>query len=327
MTKRSITLLCVLSMMSIEPGHTRSGDLIVQFRHGIFAVIHTQISSDAPDTLFHRLDTEGGEAVLHVHRLMVDRERRFYFGYDLEVDPIAGKKQIRVTVSGLSPEYQKRIRLSPDYAGIQPHPDLNPEFARSRDTQVLGDGGTFRLDLLINPKSGVSIADIVRVGLGTTDIQQAAHVLSTIKTKDSQPPRDFALEDVAFRLEPFDVLINDQKVEGVGGSCSGAVVFFFIGGRGRFIFSVVPRPGFPFEKTAIVDGNSLLFTHGGERYELVSQTPILSGGAKYSVWMLHDPAFQMPAPLGDADVTRPPFAVGASASVEPLFRIIPVPVK
>ena len=37
----------------------RTGDLIVQFRHGIFAVIHTQISSDAPDTLFHRLDTEG----------------------------------------------------------------------------------------------------------------------------------------------------------------------------------------------------------------------------------------------------------------------------
>jgi hypothetical protein len=58
--------------------------------------------------------------------------------------------------------------------------------------------------------------------------------------------------------------------------------------RGRFIFSLVPREGYQFEKIAVLDDDRIEFTVNGEHYEWLSATPILPNGGSWYLWVLHD---------------------------------------
>jgi len=82
---------------------------------------------------------------------------------------------------------------------------------------------------------------------------------------------------------------------------AGALVWFYVQGRGRFIFSLAPRDGYEFQKVGIVDGNRIEFTMGADRYEWLSASPILSGGGTWNLWVLHDPKY---SPLFGAE--KPP---------------------
>ena len=89
---------------------------------------------------------------------------------------------------------------------------------------------------------------------------------------------------------------------------AGTLVWFYVQGHGRFIFSLAPRDGYEFQKVGVVDGNRIEFIMGGDRYEWLSASPILSGGGAWNVWVLHDPKY---SPLFGGD--KPPDA-GKSAA-------------
>src|SRR5205823_14524828 len=72
---------------------------------------------------------------------------------------------------------------------------------------------------------------------------------------------------------------------------AGALVWCCVQDRGRFIFSLTPREGYEFQKAGIVDGNRIEFTMGGDHYEWLSASPILSGGGTWNLWVLHDPKY------------------------------------
>jgi hypothetical protein len=55
-------------------------------------------------------------------------------------------------------------------------------------------------------------------------------------------------------------------------------LWFYVPERGRFIFSLVPREGYSFEKIGILEGNKIEFVINGERYEWVSGVEILASG-------------------------------------------------
>ena len=106
-------------------------------------------------------------------------------------------------------------------------------------------------------------------------------------------PRDFTLDAVELSIKDYRLLLNGSVVS-VGKSTSpvaGALVWFYVQGRGRFIFSLAPRDGYEFQKVGIVDGNRIEFTMGGDRYEWLSASPILTGGGTWNVWVLHDPKY------------------------------------
>src|SRR6185369_8949564 len=81
----------------------------------------------------------------------------------------------------------------------------------------------------------------------------------------------------------------------------GALLWLYIPERGRFIFSLVPREGYEFEKVAVLDENRIVFTLNNEQYEWLSAASILPNGGTWNLWVLHDtnytPLFGSDKPL------------------------------
>jgi len=231
-----------------------------------------------------------------IHRVLVDASGRFAFGYDLSIASIPALKQFKVAVLPLDQKFEKKLKAAdPDHLT-----DVIPTFPQSAAPQTLDDGDAFSLDLLINQNAGVKIVDVVRVTFDKTRLRDFPRSL----------PRDFTLDAVELSIKDYRLLLNGSVVA-VGKSTSpvaGALVWFYVQGRGRFIFSLAPRDGYEFQKVGIVDGNRIEFTMGGDRYEWLSASPILSGGGTWNLWVLHDPKY---SPL--LGVEKPP-DTGQSAS-------------
>ena len=209
-----------------------------------------------------------------VHRVLLDRAGNFVFGYDLSVEPLAPAHRFKVSARPLSAEFERRVRAHAPPQSAAPLATL----PRAADAQMLDDGDAFALDLLVNPQTGVRVTDVVKVAT------ERARLWETV-------PRDFTLDSVALALTDFQLTINDAPTRGGGRNCTGALVWFYLPGRGRFIFSLAPHTGYDFQKTGLIEDNKLSFTFHSERYVWTSRTPITGQPGTWYVWVLHDPDY------------------------------------
>jgi len=60
---------------------------------------------------------------------------------------------------------------------------------------------------------------------------------------------------------------------------------------GRFIFSVMPHPGYDFKKVGVIENNKIKFTLNGENYEWISNTPVIGQGGNWNLYVLYDPSY------------------------------------
>src|SRR3989440_1557358 len=299
MRSRALTIIFCLAGVclaaSAQEGVNRQ--LIVPLTEGGFVAFRSETAwADARKTgaQFQRVtpilraDAQLDENHL-IHRVLVDASGRFAFGYDLSIASIPPLKQFKVTVLPLDQKFEKKLKAAdPDHLT-----DVIPTFPQSAAPQTLDDGDAFSLDLLINQNAGVKIVDVVRVTFDKTHLRDFPRTL----------PRDFTLDAVELSIKDYRLLLNGSVVA-VGKSASpvaGALVWFYVQERGRFIFSLAPRDGYEFQKVGIVDGNRIEFTMGGDRYEWLSASPILNGGGTWNLWVLHDPKY---SPL--FGVSKPP---------------------
>src|SRR6185295_13687456 len=168
--------------------------------------------------------------------------------------------------------------------------DTFATFPKPATQQTLNDGDAVSLELLVNQESGVKIVDVVRVTFDRSTLREI-NLQST--------PRDFTLDAIALAVKNYQLSI-DGTVVGKSKSrigCSGALLWFYVPERGRFIFSLVPREGYEFQKIAVLDENKIAFTVNGETYEWVSAEPILPSGGSWYLWVLHDPNYTPIFPL------------------------------
>ena len=297
-SKALATTICLLAIcFGARAQENADRQLVVALNEGGFVAFQSETAwSDARKTgaQFQRVppilraDAQLDENHL-IHRVLVDTSGRFAFGYDLAVASIPASKQFKVTVLPLDQQFEKKLKATdPDHLT-----DVIPTFPKSAAPQTLDDGDAFSLDLLINQNAGVKIVDVVRVTFDKTRLRDLPRSL----------PRDFTLDAVELSIKDYRLLLNGSVVA-VGKSTSpvaGALVWFYVQGRGRFIFSLAPRDGYEFQKVGIVNGNRIEFTMGADRYEWLSASPILSGGGTWNLWVLHDPKY---SPLFGAD--KPP---------------------
>src|SRR5213592_3318449 len=73
--------------------------------------------------------------------------------------------------------------------------------------------------------------------------------------------------------------------------CAGALLWFYVSDRGRFIFSLEPRKGYEFQKVGIIADNRIEFTVDGNHYEWLSSSPIVPQGGTWNLWVLSDPKY------------------------------------
>ena len=217
-----------------------------------------------------------------IHRVLQDTGGRFIFGYDLWVTPNPAAKQFKLVVRPLDPRFESKLRAGNPNEGNPPQAEIISTFPKPTEPQTLDDGDAFSLDLLINENTGVKIVDIVRVAFDRSNIWDPRMM-----------PRDFAVDAVELAVKDYRLLVNGNVVS-VGKStksCAGTLLWFYVPDRGRFIFSLVPREGYQFQKVGIIEDNRIEFTISGNHYEWLSSLPILPGGGFWNVWVLHDPNY------------------------------------
>jgi hypothetical protein len=254
--------------------------LIVPMQSGAFVIVRTEGSPDGSGAAGNLLESEDKPNLLR--RVLVDNKNDLFFGYELLVERAAEARYFWVTVRALSEEYLRELQARPSFRGLRLHPGYNAT-AFPAGARFLRDGDTFALDVLRNPRTGAKIVDYVRVSLTNPGLQQAA---------SDNPPRDFRVDDVQLRVSDYKLKVNGETVYRSPGGCAGALVWFSVGDRGRFVFSLVERPGYDFQKVGAVRHNVVSFEWGGEKYEWESSLPVVGTGGNWNLWVLHDPNYR-----------------------------------
>ena len=215
-----------------------------------------------------------------IHRVLTDSERHVVFAYDLAINSDPETKKFRLAV--LPADEAFRRSFLKDSAPLRAHEGF-ATFPKSTSPQTLDDGDAVSLELLVNRESGVKIIDVVKVTFDRSTLRETLEVA----------PKDFSLEAVSLAMKGYELAIEGNVVatskSKIG--CAGSLLWIYIPDRGRFIFSLVPREGYAFQKIGLLDDNRIEFEFNHEFYEWISGDSILPTGGTWNLWVLHDPDY------------------------------------
>jgi len=290
-----ILLLCIqlfgLTALAQNPARRQ---LVLQLANGGFVAFRSEMpGSNTTSSLAALLYAQAfaGENRI-IHRVLTDGQQNVVFGYDLWInsDPITKKFSVAI----LPADEAFRRSFLEDFTPPRPNSAF-ATFPKSTTPQTLDDGDVVSLELLVNHESGAKIVDVVSVTFDRKTLRE-----SNLESA----PKDFTLDAVALGVKNYSLLINGNELSKSKShiGCSGALLWLYIPGRGRFIFSLVPRDGYDFQKIAVLDENKITFTIDGEHYEWVSSTSILPSGGTWNLWVLRDTKY---TPLFSAEDTPP----------------------
>jgi hypothetical protein len=255
--------------------------LIVPMQSGAFVLIRTEsVPSAAHDSTSNLVESEDKPNL--IHRIFVDSKNELFFGYELLVELVPSTRQFRVTVRPLSEEYLRALSARPAFQKRRLHPSYNAAAFNSAP-QLIGDGDTFTLDVLQSPRTGAKIVDVVTVSLSDPGLQEPF---------SDSPARDLTLEDVPLKVTNYKLRVGGETIYRTTSGCAGALVWFALPGSGRFVFSLVPRPGFDFRKVGVVKHSTISFEWDGVSYEWESALPVVGTGGNWNLWVLHDADYQ-----------------------------------
>jgi hypothetical protein len=282
-----ISVLFVLALSSASAQERGPRQLVVPLADGGFVAFQAETAFSAPNKTPDNQTTHAvfeSQALVDeklIHRVLVDTEGRPVFGYDLFVNPNATARQFTIAARPLDPQFEARLMARSGNKTALAKINTLPQ---SSEPQVLDDGDAFTLDLLINTDTGVKIVDVVKVSFDRSTLWN---------TNPRSIPRDFTLDAVQLAVKEYQLLLNSKLIGSSKSTtgCSGALVWFYVPDHGRFIFSLVPRDGYQFQKVGLVAGNRIEFTVGNDHYEWISSAPVLNDSGSWNLWVLHDPKY------------------------------------
>jgi len=250
-----------------------------------------------------------------IHRVMLDRLGRTYFGYDVLVDVLPESNTFRVTFRPLVMTSAMAQGLSMDSWSAWT-PLAAPRFP---PPQTVRSGEIMELTLLTNSATNQKIVDYVA-------IQEP-----TVKGTPVHPPqdrdfsyatgtaRDITSNDVEMWIKAPRLTINGKLEESTAlhsDDVTGAFIWFYVPKHGLFILTLGPHAELGFHKAGEVRGSSLLFTLGTDSYTLSAGARIAPGQAAFNLYVLHEPDWK-PAYLF-ADVSA--FSIGATNQFESISK-------
>ncbi|MDQ3711472.1 MAG: hypothetical protein M3388_04560 [Acidobacteriota bacterium] len=234
-----------------------------------------------------------------MHRLMTDKKNKLYFGYDLVVTPQSEKNKFKVSIKPLSINPNKLVNVDNFTAQVLP---------KYPDEMLVDDGDIITLEILENVQTRIKIFDLIKI---TTENLRGGNYFLERKLA-----RDFTIDDVELQLTNLEAFVNGEKIGKGGGGMSGANVYFYFQGKGRFIMSPFPRQGFNLQKIGVIENNKISFTFNGDNYKFVSTSPVLGTGGKWNLWILHDPEYQSSYTFSPGST----YEFGAADDIKFLFK-------
>jgi len=330
--KNKFLAVAFLAFCCVFTGSVEAQQSSVSFnKKGISVIFKIQTSSpDASKQSFGSVyftgyDDKEKESI--VHRVLADRESGAYFGYDLVIESGDAPNKYKVSIKPLSINPPEQMRLSdltvrslPKYPG----------------DMIVEDGDTIALDVLVNPQTKVKIVDLIKITTKKPQSSDSSLFNPTASgsgfgisvgsgSNDSllsrQKPQDFTINDIKLRLTSPKLLVNGAVSSILGsrweGIIEGSMIYLYIPEKGRFVFSLFPREGFNFQKDAVVESGKITFQTDNERYELISDAPIVNSGGNWNLWILRDADYKPDSTFGSASAEY--LQYGASNEVEYLL--------
>ena len=271
----------------------------------------TQLNPPTPPladgSFFSTFDTA---APNQVHRMLVDRVKRVYFGYTVQIESQPDRNTFRLIFQPLSLTAALKNSLGDDASSWKPLPST-----RFPAAQTIRSGEVLELSLLANNNWGQRLTEFVTV----QEPPRAPGFGSMTRWREfsfaAGAPRDFTDRDGTLRLHDPRVFINGKFEESSArntGEETGDIVWLYIPRRGRFLFSLVPGSGAGFRRVGEIRGTSLRFSVGGDTYSVTSGSRIAPGSAAYNVYVLHQPDWRPGYANADLDA----LTIGAADRVD-----------
>ena len=247
-----------------------------------------------------------------LHRVMLDRAARVYFGYNVRVD-VLPDNFFRVAFGSLTMTAELQKVLDGDAAAWRMLP--TPVFPAPR---TIRGGEVLELPLLVNSGWGQKLTDYVTVrepGARTFGIDRREFSFA------AGPPRDFTVDDAELRVSRPMVMASGRDGPGpamtmrrqqMEGDFAGTLLWLYVPYRGRFLLSLRPHAELKFQKAGEVRGSSMRFTMGGTSYSLVSASRIAPGQTAFNLYVLFQPGWTPLYPHANVDV----FHFGAADRVD-----------
>jgi len=155
--------------------------------------------------------------------------------------------------------------------------------------------------MLKNPATGQKVVDYFEVSYSPFLIPSKAE------------PRDFQVADVILHITAPSLRMNSAEVPQAivaDQAIMRKLVWVSVPGHGRFLLSLTPYAGYPFQRAGVVKGFGLSFLWNGDRYEWLSRSAITESSGNWNLYVL-------PAPVATAEATaQQRFSFGAVNSVE-----------
>jgi hypothetical protein len=245
-----------------------------------------------------------------MHRVMIDRGARVYFGYNARIDVLSGG-HFRVTLGALTmtPQLEKLLGENANTWRMLPSPRFPP-------AQVIEAGDILELPLLTNSGWGQRLTDYVTVR------DSAARTFDSPSREAAVAPgapRDFTVEDVELRLSRPTVTVRTKTASGgsgrqgeVVGDFTGSVLWLYVPYRGRYLLSLQPRADLGFRKAGDIRGSTMRFTDGATTYNLGSAARIAPGQSAFNLYVLLQKDWKPTYPHANLDT----FHVGAVDRIE-----------
>ena len=219
--------------------------------------------------------------------------------YEITVKRLGDGKHFEVNVGSWTPTPEEAQEIGIDPARVEAN------FLSNYTTPLtVDDGDTLALDVLVNPRTGVKLVDYFRITRRPPVVRGSLGDLSAAA-------RQIEIGDVELAVENFELLLNGKSIYASKGGVSGRFIWIDIPQTGRFIFSLAPlREEDGFRRAAYVTRRQLVFTNGADKYEWVSERPIVPASGVFHLWVCLDPTFTFPSPASHQ--TGSYFSVGAA---------------
>jgi hypothetical protein len=219
-------------------------------------VMHTDAKDGQPDVF---------------HRFLTDPASKTYWGYDVEVEPTdnPGSARLRFKPFSLKADQLDKRYHAEEFRAL-PSPQLPDETFQS--------GQTIAIDVLKNPITGQRVVDYLEVSFEPTG-----------GVPSKAEPRDFEVSDVVLHILAPSLRVNDTDVpRGVVADrwIARKLVWLSVPGHGRFLLSLVPFAGHPFQKLGAVRGSTISFAWNGDRYEWQTERSFTESSGNWNLYVL-----------------------------------------
>jgi len=276
-----------------DPSSLVGGGVISREAFGFYWETRVEPPQPSLDAGFQTQTAERGDAI---RRIMFDPRSRTYFGYDVLVEVGGDSGVYRVTFQPFRTPFEPTAWALPgpsaEWTALR-----SPQFP---PPETIRAGEVLALELLANPDTGQRIVDYVTIQEPSRSFRGFDALPDRQFAFATGAPRDFRAEDVELRIQAARLRVNgtpESSADQLFSDVSGALVWLYVPGRGRFVLSLVPQ--LAFERRGEVRGTLLEFTVGGDVYALSSGVRIAPGQAVFHLYVRHDPDWLPSYPFAD----------------------------